>query len=99
PVWHQCFSYPAAKQAGVTQPAGTPYCTLLPTGMIPTADFSGVSQGLLKFVPSPNFGTNTFVFNPVENITQDQYIFRIDHTFNQNNVLWGSAAIEHFPDT
>ena len=87
------------NSAGVTQPAGTPYCSLFPNGVIPTADFNGVSQGLLKFVPSPNFGTNTFVFNPVENITQNQYIFRIDHTFNQNNVLWGSAAIEHFPDT
>jgi hypothetical protein len=54
---------------------------------------------LVEFISISNFGTNTFVFNPVENITQDQYIFRIDHTFNQNNVLWGSAAIEHFPDT
>jgi hypothetical protein len=87
------------NSAGLTQPAGTPYCTLFPNGVIPTADFNSVSQGLLKFVPQPNFGASTFVFNPVENITQDEYIFRIDHTFNQNNILWGSAAIEHLPDT
>ncbi len=90
---------PLQNSAGVTQPAGTPYCTLFPNGVIPTADFNSMSQGLLKFVPLPNFGANTFVFNPIETITQDQFIFRIDHSFNQNNVLWGSAALEHFPDS
>lgn len=90
---------PLQNSAGVTQPAGTPYCTLFPSGVIPTADFNSVSQGLLKFVPLPNFGASTYVFNPIETITQDQFIFRIDHSFNQNNVLWGSATLEHFPDS
>ena len=84
---------------GITQPAGTAYCTLWPNGVIPTADFNPVSQSLLKFVPLPNFGNSTYVFNPIETLTQDQYIFRIDHTFNANNTLWGSAALERFPDS
>jgi hypothetical protein len=90
---------PLQNSSGITQPAGTPYCTLWPSGIIPTANFNLVSQGLLKFVPLPNFGANTFVFNPIETITQDQYIFRIDHTFNASNTLWGSAALERFPDS
>ena len=27
------------------------------------------------------------------------YIFRIDHTFNPSNTIWGSAVLERFPDS
>ncbi len=78
--------------------AGTPYSTLFASGNIPTQDFSSLSTGLVKkYVPLPNFGTNQYSFNASEPLTDDQYLVRIDQTFNSKDSLWGTWFIESFP--
>lgn len=85
-------------ESGGVFPAGTPYCTIFPTGHIPTSDFNSISVNLLnKFVPTPNFGTNQFSFNPTRVGVQDQGIARIDHNFSSNDSVWGVLFFNHAP--
>jgi hypothetical protein len=80
---------PLQGSSGATQPAGTPWCTLFPNGVIPTADFSSISQNLLSFVPLPNDGLRGFAFSPVQVGKNDQTIARLDHTFSPKDTIWG----------
>jgi len=89
--------FPLQDSNGVTQPAGTPYCTLWPTGVIPTADFDLISSNLLSFVPLPNSGTNSFLFNPVTVGLNDQSLVRIDHTFSSRDAIWGNWLWQRAP--
>ena len=84
---------------GVTQPAGTSYCTLFPTGAIPTADFDPLAAKLMStYIPAPNSGTNQFTFNPTETGTGNyQEIARIDHTFNSKDSIWGTMFLQTSP--
>ena len=57
---------------------------------IPTSQtIDAVALAYLKLYPAPNVGTNTYQINP--NKTQYNHTFdiRVDHTFNQNNHLFG----------
>jgi hypothetical protein len=84
--------------AGVTQPAGTPWCTLFPTGVIPTSDFNSIAAKFTSsYVPLPNAANNDYSFSPVTTVKQDQEILRIDHTFGASDSLWGSLYIENYP--
>jgi len=88
-------------QTGAVFPAGTPYCTIFPTGHIPTSDFNSISANLLnKFVPLPNFGSNNnqFSFNPTRIGVQDQGIARIDHTISSKDSIWGVMFFNHLPN-
>ena len=86
-------------ESGASFPAGTPYCTIFPTGHIPVSDFNPISANLLsKFIPSPNFGTNQFSFNPTRVGVQDQGIARIDHNFNSKDAVWGVLFFNHAPN-
>jgi len=80
---------------GATYAAGTPYNVLFPTGHIPTQDFNAISNGLLKYVPLPNFGSNQYSFNPVQAADQEQGIARVDHTFGEHDSLWTSLFFQH----
>jgi hypothetical protein len=92
--------FPLMGESGAVFAAGTPYCTIFPTGHIPTSDFNPISANLLaKFVPSPNFGANQFSFNPTRTSTQDQGIARIDHTLSPSDSLWGVAFLNHAPNS
>lgn len=84
---------------GVTQPAGTPYCTLFPTGVIPASDINSISSQFLGSIPHANFGNNQFSFNPISRTSQDQEILRIDHNFSGKDAIWGSMFLENFPIT
>src|SRR5262249_10510416 len=65
---------------------------------IPTSRWNSISSNLIsKFVPAPNFTGNQFSFNPITNNRQDQGIGRFDHTFNQNNAIWGVMFFQHAP--
>jgi len=87
-------------ESGAVFPAGTPYCTIFPTGHIPTSDFNSISANLLKtFVPAANFGANQFSFNPTRFAVQDQGIARIDHTFGPSDQIWGVAFFNHAPNS
>ena len=98
-VWRKRFSHRAAEQRRRNAACRDSLLRAVSQRSHSYRRFQRRFPGLVEICPVSQLRANTFVFNPVENITQDQYIFRIDHTFNQNNVLWGSAAIEHFPDT
>jgi hypothetical protein len=83
---------------GTRCPAGTKYSQLFSTGSIPTQDFNNVTSALMnKYVPLPNFGANLFTFNPVTATTADQYLFRIDHTFNSRDTIWFYNYIQTNP--
>lgn len=89
---------PLQDSNGNTQPAGTPYCDLFPTGVIPSADFNSISTNLLgKFVPHANASGNFYNFSPITTVKQDQEILRIDHTFGPSDSLWGSMYLENYP--
>lgn len=81
---------------GATYAAGTPYNVLFPNGQIPTADFNPLAVQLLnKYVPLPNFGSDEYSFNPIQTIDDEQGIARLDHTFSNNDSLWGTLFLEH----
>jgi len=89
---------PLIDSTGIVQQAGTPYCTLFPTGVIPAADINPISSKLLSaYVPLPNTTNNEFSFNPTTTTRQDQGIVRVDHNFNSKDTLWGSLFVETFP--
>lgn len=67
-------------------------------GFVPASDFNTISQKLIaKFVPKPNLGTNQFTWNPLVLVDTNQYIARIDQTFNSKDSLWGTWFIQHAP--
>ena len=84
---------------GAKCPAATPYSTLFASGNIPTQDFSTFSMGIVsKYVPLPNpAGGTTFNWNPSRKITDNQYLVRIDQTFNSKDSLWGTWFMESIP--
>jgi len=73
----------------------TPGCTV---GFVPASDINPISQKLIQqFVPRPNLGTNSFTFNPLTKTKTDQYLTRIDQTFNSKDSIWGTWLIQHSP--
>jgi Carboxypeptidase regulatory-like domain len=88
---------------GTVFPAGTPYSTVFSNGTIPTADINPISNTLVtKFVPLPNTvanGVPSFQFSPSLAGTQDQYLVRIDQTFNAKDSIWGSYLQDSTPTT
>jgi carboxypeptidase family protein len=86
--------FPLVGENGTTYPANTPYSTIFPTGSIPAVDFNPISLNLIKFMPPPNFGANEFSWNPISRNRDDQYITRIDHTFNSKDSIFGYWLIE-----
>ena len=83
---------------GIVQPAFTPYCTLWPNGIVPTTDFNSVATNLVsRYVPLPNSGVSGYSFNPIHTDSDDQGLFRIDHTVTTQDSLWGYGLIEHNP--
>ena len=89
---------PLTDSNGVLQPAGTPYCTLWPKGIVPTTDFNSVAANLLaRYVPLPNSGLRGYSFNPVHTDSDDQGLFRIDDTVSSKDTIWGYGLIEYAP--
>jgi hypothetical protein len=92
--------FPLKDSTGATQPAGTAYCTLWPTGQIPISNFNPVSQSLMtKYVPLPNQGVRDFSFNPVHQDSEDQELFRIDHTISAKDTVWFYGLFDRNPTT
>ncbi len=82
---------PMVDANGVTQPAGTPYSTLFPTGVIPATDLNSLALKLMnQYVPLPTPGAanNEFLFNPLEVARRDQYIYRVDEKLRNKDALW-----------
>ena len=89
---------PCPVSGGTPCAAGTAFSSLFSTGNIPTQDFNSVSLNLMnQFVPLPNFATNLFTFNPVTVNSADQYLYRVDHTFNPRDAVWFYSFIQTNP--
>lgn len=85
---------------GQTYPAGTPYSTLFPTGVIPSADLNPLAVKLMnQFVPLPNAPNNTYTFNPVSPTHDDQYIYRVDENISPKDSIWVYGLWERRPST
>lgn len=82
---------------GTEYPAGTPYTTLFPQGVIPPSDFNPLAVSLMnKFVPLPTSGSE-YNFNPITTGIDDQYFTRIDENITSKDLLWGSWLWERHP--
>lgn len=71
-------------------PAGTTWaaCAAQNGGTFPTTSFNPIAAALLaKYVPLPNQGTNSFVFNNTDATTTNQELGRIDFAPNAKNQL------------
>lgn len=84
--------FPIVGSSGATFPAGTPWATIFPTGVVPTSDYNPLAAQLVqKFVPLPNCGTSTctlFSFNPVTKLKANQFTGRFDQNLGKNDSLW-----------
>jgi Carboxypeptidase regulatory-like domain len=92
-----CVSpFPMVGSNGVTQPAGTPYATLFPTGVIPMADLNPLSVKLLnQYVPLPNAANDSYQFNPLERAKRNQYLGRIDEKISNKDAVWFYGLYEN----
>jgi hypothetical protein len=83
-----------------TQAAGTPWCAAFPTGVTPATAINGIAGNLVsKFVPASNQADNVYGFQPLQTLTDNQYIFRIDENLGKRDLLWGSYLQESEPFT
>jgi hypothetical protein len=81
---------------GATYPAGTPYATLFPTGVIPTTDLNPLSVALMnQYVPLPNAAGNGYFFNPLTKAGQDQYLGRLDERISSKDAVWFYGLYEN----
>jgi hypothetical protein len=89
---------PMVDSSGTTQPAGTPYATLFPTGQIPTADLNPLALKLMnQYVPPSNGASNAYNFAPTVSHVDDEYIARIDQSFGGHDSIWGYWLWERNP--
>ena len=78
----------------------TSYAKLFSTGVVPTQDLNPIALKLMnQFVPLPNGANNAYNFNAVEPGTDNQYLFKIDQTFNSKNTIRFYALFESNPTT
>ena len=83
--------FPIVGSNGTTYPAGTPWATIFPTGVVPTSDYNPLAAQLVqKFVPLPNCGSgcNLYSFNPTTTLAADQFTGRIDQNLGSKDSLW-----------
>jgi hypothetical protein len=83
----------AAERAGdFSQSSSKPIDPLtgqpFPNAQVPTSRFDGVAAKLLdRFIPPANTADGRFVKLVPEPTTGDQYLWRLDHSFNSHNSL------------
>lgn len=69
-------------------------------GQFNPADFNSIAKSLTsKYVPAPNGGGYTYLFNPVTLTKENQYIGRLDYALNPANQFTGLAIYDNRPVT
>lgn len=89
---------PMVGSNGVLQPAGTPYSTLFPTGVIPKADLNPLALKLMsQYIPLPTPGApgTAYLFNPLEVAKRNQYLGRIDEKLSNKDAIWFYGLYEN----
>src|SRR5271170_6289109 len=91
----------ACPVSGGTQcAAGTAYGALFRTGVIPAQDLNPLALTLTsQYVPLPNAANNTYQFNPIEAIKNDQYLGRIDEKITNKDSVWFYGLYQNSPFT
>jgi hypothetical protein len=88
--------FPMVGADGNTHPAGTPYSTLFPTGVIPTADLNSTAVALMnQYVPLPNGPNNEYFWNPGQKKGTDQYLGRLDEKITSKDSIWFYGLYEN----
>lgn len=103
---------PCPASGGTPCAAGTPYGQffdatntlvsngLFSTGVIPSSDLNALSLKLMnQFVPPPNGAGNTFLFNPITQNSDDQYLYRLDEKIREQDSIWFYGLWETNPNT
>jgi hypothetical protein len=76
----------------------TTFAKLFSTGVVPTQDLDPIATKLVsQFVPLPNVANNGYAFNAVTPGTDNQYLFKIDQTFNSKDSMKFYALFESMP--
>src|SRR4029077_6808891 len=93
-------SSPCPVSGGVQcQPGGpTPltYANLFSTGVIPYQASNPLAVKLMnQFVPLPNSAGNAFQFNPLETLSRNQYLGRIDEKLTNKDAIWFYGLYQH----
>jgi len=66
--------------------------TPFPNNQIPIGRESQVAKAVLKYMPTPNLtgaGTNNYVYDSHDSLSQTVYSFRIDQNIGANHKIWG----------
>jgi hypothetical protein len=79
-----------------TCPAGTPYATLFPDGIIPLIDFNPLSTKLVNQFNAFNTAGSVQV-SPTTTATDKQSLGRIDYKLTNNDQLWFYGLYETHP--
>ncbi len=73
-------------------------------GVLPTSTFNPIASAIVKqYVPGPTSGTTGFNYNATDNLTQNQYLGRVDYSFNPKNqftvvgIYQSQASLETLP--
>jgi hypothetical protein len=81
---------PATTFADPTSPTGlrrTPFAN----NIIPSTRFDSAGRNVANLYPLPNLGgtANNYLYNPTRSSQQNLFDARVDHTIDQNNILFG----------
>ena len=69
-------------------------------GVMPTSAFNPIAMALVKkYVPAANSGTYGYLFNPVDVLTDNQYIGRVDYSPNASNQITALFIYDKSPNT
>jgi hypothetical protein len=73
---------------GAAITAGSPYASIFPGNIVPSACFDPTAADLMnQFVPPASLGTNMFRSAPNARVRRDQFTFRLDHNFTSQQQL------------
>ena len=80
--------------------AGSTWASCFPSGNVPASAFDPIAVALTqKYIPLPNAANNQFLFNPTQNLIQDQGIARLDGNVTPKDQLWGVLVFHHAPNS
>jgi Carboxypeptidase regulatory-like domain len=81
---------PATTRSNPNNPTGVirdPF----PGNMIPSSRFNATGLNLMHLYPAPDLpgAVNNFLYNPILDLTLDQFDARVDHQINESNNVFG----------
>jgi hypothetical protein len=89
---------PATTRSDPTSPTGVirdPF----PGNVIPAGRFNSTGLNLVNLFPAPNLpgATNNFLYNPILDLTDNQFDARVDHRINDSNNVFARYSFMQIP--